>query len=80
MSKNKVFPLVMPLDENVALKIENSNLSNLWSLRYGHLNYKGMNLLKQKNMVIGLPDVGTHEKVYEGCIYGKMQRPSFPKT
>ena len=52
MSKNKVFPLVMPLDENVALKTENSDLSNLWHLRYGHLNYKGLNLLKQKNMVI----------------------------
>ncbi|XP_024036216.1 uncharacterized protein LOC112096774 [Citrus clementina] len=57
MSKNKIFPLVMPLDENVALKTENSDLSNLWHLRYGHLNYKGLNLLKQKNMVIGLPDV-----------------------
>ncbi|KAH9707133.1 hypothetical protein KPL70_012460 [Citrus sinensis] len=80
MSKNKVFPLVMPLDENVALKTENSDLSNLWHLRYGHLNYKGLNLLKQKNMVIGLPDVGRYEKVCEGCIYGKMHRLPFPKN
>jgi len=80
MSKNKVFPLVMPLDENVALKTENSDLSNLWHLRYGHLNYKGLNLLKQKNMVIGLPDVGRYEKVCEGCIYRKMHRLPFPKN
>ncbi|KAH9681306.1 hypothetical protein KPL71_026926 [Citrus sinensis] len=80
MSKNKVFPLVMPLDENVALKTENSDLSNLWHLRYGHLNYKGLNLLKQKNMVIGLPDIGRYEKVCEGCIYGKMHRLPFPKN
>ncbi|KAH9723491.1 hypothetical protein KPL70_007130 [Citrus sinensis] len=80
MSKNKVFPLVMPLDENVALKTENLDLSNLWHLRYGHLNYKGLNLLKQKNMVTGLPDVGRYEKVCEGCIYGKMHRLPFPKN
>ena len=40
MSKNKGFPLIMPLDENIALKTENSDLSNLWHLIYGHLKYK----------------------------------------
>lgn len=71
MSKNKVFPLFMPLDENVAFKIENLDLSILWHLRYGHLKYKGLNLLKQKNMVIGLLDVRRYEKVCKGCIYEK---------
>ena len=71
MSKNKVFPLVMPLDKNVALKTEKLDLSNLRHLIYGHLNCKGLNLLEQKNMVISLPDVGRHEKVCEGYIYGK---------
>ena len=49
MSKNNVFPIVMALDENVTLKNKNSNLSYLSHLRYGHLNYKGLNMLKQKN-------------------------------
>ena len=63
MSKNKVFPLVMPLDENFAFKSEDSDLSFLWHLRYGHLNYKGLHLLRQKNMVIGLSKVKRKEKV-----------------
>uniref|UniRef100_A0A5B7BAZ6 Putative polyprotein n=1 Tax=Davidia involucrata TaxID=16924 RepID=A0A5B7BAZ6_DAVIN len=31
-------------------------------------------------MVIGLPNIEKEEKIYEGCIYGKMHRLPFPKT
>ncbi|KAG6498678.1 hypothetical protein ZIOFF_038400 [Zingiber officinale] len=38
----------------VAYTSENFDQSQLWHLRYGHLNWKGLQFLKQKNMVIGL--------------------------
>lgn len=79
MTPNKIFPLMMPLNENFALKGEKINDSYLWHLRYGHLNYKGMRLLKEKNMVKGLPNIDKIDKVCEGCIYGKMHRLPFPK-
>ena len=80
MSSNKVFPLELPLEENFAFKSEQSNLSYLWHLRYGHLNSKGVRLLKQKNMVVGLPSIDGEGKICEGCIFGKMHRLPFPKT
>ena len=79
MAPNKVFPFSMPL-KNCALKTEVLDGYELWHLRYGHLNYQGLKLLKQKNMVIGLPFIHMEEKICEGCIYGKMHRLPFPKT
>jgi hypothetical protein len=38
-----------------------------------------MRLLKEKNMVKGLPNIDKIDKVCEGCIYGKMHRLPFPK-
>ena len=80
MTTSKVFPLKMPLNEDFALKGEKVDDSYLWHLRYGHLNYKGMRLLKEKNMVKGLPNIDKIDKVCEGCIYGKMHRLPFPKN
>ena len=47
MSQNNVFPLGMPLHEKIALKSEAVDESHLWHLRYGHLNYQGLQLLNQ---------------------------------
>lgn len=78
--KNKTFSLTMPLVEDRALKVDNAELSSLWHLRYGHLHDRALILLKEKNMVIGLPSIEPSGKVCEGCVYGKMHKLPFPKT
>uniref|UniRef100_A0A2N9EI16 Integrase catalytic domain-containing protein n=1 Tax=Fagus sylvatica TaxID=28930 RepID=A0A2N9EI16_FAGSY len=80
MSRNNVFPLSMPSNEKIALKCEHVDDSHLWHLRYGHLNYQGLQLLKKRNMVVGLPSIQNNDRICEGCIYGKMHRLPFPKT
>lgn len=80
MTRNKVFPLVMPSCNKVALSSEVVDESHLWHLRYGHLHQKGLQLLKQKEMVTELPEIKGQKGVCEGCIYGKMHRLPFPKT
>lgn len=50
----------------------------LWHLRFGHLNFGGLNLLYKKGMVKGLPLIEKPERVCEGCILGKQHRESFP--
>ena len=79
MSQNNVFSLSMPLHEKIALKSETVDESHLWHLRYGHLNYQGLQLLKQGNMVVDLPSIQKNDNICEGCIYGKMHRLPFPK-
>uniref|UniRef100_A0A2N9HWE6 Uncharacterized protein n=1 Tax=Fagus sylvatica TaxID=28930 RepID=A0A2N9HWE6_FAGSY len=43
------------------------------------LNYQGLQLLKKRNMVVGLPSIQNNDRICEGCIYGKMHRLPFPK-
>ena len=80
MNSKNVFPLIMPLAENFAFKTEKIVEAYLWHLIYGHLNYNGLKLLKDKNMVLGLPPSAKLNQVCEGYIYGKMHRLPFPKT
>jgi len=70
----------MPQNQNLALQTETMDESYRWHLRWGHLNQKGLQLLKQKDMVVGLPHIDRKLQVCEGCIYGKMHRLPFPKT
>uniref|UniRef100_A0A803MEP4 Uncharacterized protein n=1 Tax=Chenopodium quinoa TaxID=63459 RepID=A0A803MEP4_CHEQI len=79
MADNKVFPLHMP-QKKLALQANVMDESYLWHLRYGHLNQKGLQLLKQKDMVVGLPHIDRNIQVCEGCKYGKMHHLPFSKT
>ena len=80
MTRNKVFPLSINYASPVALKSEISDESQLLNGRYGHLNEKGLQPLKQKDMVRGLPQINQIEGVCEGCVDGKMHHLPFPKT
>lgn len=44
-------------NENCALVVQRGAEEDLWHLRYGHLNVKGLQLLGNKNMIVGLPNV-----------------------
>jgi hypothetical protein len=48
MTKNKMFPLDLNIYQSNYFKAETINMSNLWHLRYGHLNY-GSFILLEKN-------------------------------
>lgn len=76
MAQNKIFPLNVNDVKNCSL-VAKSDDAKLWHLRYRHLNEKGLQLLSKKNMVVGLPKLGTLS-FCEGCVYGKHSRNSFP--
>jgi len=77
MTQNNMFPLNVSSVGNNALIAKGVNETQLWHLHYGHLNINGLKLLTRKNMVAGLPEMG-HLDLYEGCIFGKQSRKSFP--
>lgn len=66
-ASNRMFLLDVSSKENCALTVKASE-SNLWHLRYGHLNVKGLKLLAVKKMVIGLPE-SDNVDLCEGCVY-----------
>ncbi|KAA0066378.1 retrovirus-related Pol polyprotein from transposon TNT 1-94 [Cucumis melo var. makuwa] len=81
MTQSKMFPLEVSNVESFALTAiatnTTKNNSELWHLRYGHLNIKGLSLLNQRDMVIGLPKISAIN-ICKGCVYGKQTRKSFP--
>eukprot|EP00253_Pinus_taeda_P026611 PITA_26611 len=50
----------------------------LWHLRFGHINFGGLNLLNREGMLKGLPLIKKPDSLCEGCILGKQHRETFP--
>eukprot|EP00253_Pinus_taeda_P035975 PITA_35975 len=88
MTRNRMFPLRIKaiLKDGVeiaavtqeAFQSEPKDEHSLWNLRFGHLNFGGLNLLSRKGMVRGLPVIEKLDSLCEGCILGKQHRESFP--
>ncbi|GAU25674.1 hypothetical protein TSUD_266010 [Trifolium subterraneum] len=51
--------------------------SDLWHIRYDHLNFKSLSMLNSKNMVLGLPSVIAPVDTCTTCLLGKHPRSSF---
>ena len=70
VTQNIMFPFDFSNDGSNALVVKGKNEPNLCHLRYGHLHINGLKLLHQKDMVVGLPEMGQVD-LREGFIYGK---------
>ncbi|KAD5803372.1 hypothetical protein E3N88_14732 [Mikania micrantha] len=80
VSNNNMFLLDASQDsggEEADQGIKTANkASQLWHLRYGHLNYQGLKHLAEKNMVRGLLSISMADTC-EGCILGKHRKRPF---
>ncbi|GJR46733.1 retrovirus-related pol polyprotein from transposon TNT 1-94 [Tanacetum coccineum] len=81
MAKNMMFKFfaVAQAKKETCFNSSMKDRARLWHRRYGHLSFNGLNLLKQKEMVRGLPHLGTSSSVCEDCLVGKQQRNPFPQ-
>ena len=86
LSQNQVIVEVKKIKRNFPLQFHYNELKNeivddswLWHKRFCHLNFHGLKLLKQNDMVQGLPEIHTEVDPCESCIMGKQHRKSFPK-
>eukprot|EP00253_Pinus_taeda_P033255 PITA_33255 len=84
MTRNRMFPLrIKTVFKDVleitavtqeAFQSKPKDENWLWHLRFGHLNFGGLNLLSRKGMVRGLPLIEKLDNLCEGCILGKQHR------
>src|SRR5258708_4681361 len=61
-----MFSHFLPYSNPSALLIHANEASKLWHERFGHLNYKYLSDLSEKDMVIGLPKIKFSKGVYQG--------------
>ncbi|CAL8990056.1 unnamed protein product [Prunus brigantina] len=80
MKKNRCYPLSLSSNTYVALRAGVSHSTWIWHKRMGHLHFKGLSQLKEKEMVHGLPHLEAVDGVCEGCQFGKQHREWFPKN
>lgn len=79
MAKNKSFPLSLDGSEKHALTVSLLDENWSWHHRYGHLSFKNLKFLFERNMVNGLPSIKYMDKICESCILGKHHQDAFPK-
>ncbi|GKB28169.1 retrovirus-related pol polyprotein from transposon TNT 1-94 [Tanacetum coccineum] len=83
MSANRMFILLGETSDKAreerCLQVDVANKEELWHHRYGHLSNKGLQILRNKEMVTGLPPIGQMKITCEACVKGKHHRVSFPK-
>jgi len=54
------------------------SIEELWHLRYDHLNFEDLVLLRKKEIVEGLPVFKNEYSEYDGCALGRQHRNEFP--
>ena len=81
MSSNRMFMLLarVVLNAPTCLQTTLEENTHLWHCRYGHLSFKGLRTLQQKNMVKGLPQPNVSSNVCTNCMVGKQHKDAIPK-
>ena len=77
MTENLMFPFEVAEMEEMSMVA--TCTSELWHMRFGHLNYRSLKERAESKMVKDLPKIIEKQKECEECIYAKHNKKSFPK-
>ncbi|KAD7117216.1 hypothetical protein E3N88_04484 [Mikania micrantha] len=78
-SPNRLYKISLKIGTPVCLLSSIKDQAWLWHARLGHLNFRAINNMKSKNIVIGDLTTMQGEQVCDACMLGKQARNSFPK-
>ncbi|KAI5329472.1 hypothetical protein L3X38_028869 [Prunus dulcis] len=79
MKGNRSFPLKLQAEMHFAYRASVDHSTDLWHRRFRHLNVSSLKLLKEHDMVVGLPEIKEDRQACEGCVLGKQSREAFPR-
>jgi len=71
MNKNRCYPVSLVGENQLLMKTNLVHSTWTWHKRLGHLHFKGLKQLRDKDMVHGLPQLEEQSGVCEGCQLGK---------
>jgi len=80
LSKQRTFKINISVIEDKCLLSEVKSENWLWHQRYGHINFRNLNMLSEKKMVQGLPKIKLPNEVCDMCCTGKQARNSYNAT
>ena len=79
-SKVYMFSHFLPYSNPSVLLIHANEASKLWHEIFGHINYKYLSDLSEKQMVIRLPKIKFSKGVCPGCVLGKHLEHKFERA
>lgn len=77
-SQNRLYKLLVETSNSACLMSKSSDVSWLWHMRMGHVNYKSLVMMNKDQMVHGLPKIIPPNVVCDGCLMSKQARKPFP--
>jgi len=83
MKSNRMFYLAASMTSQSLKYLQTEEATDketqLWHKRFGHLHFRALNILANKQMVIGLPQMKLPQTVCTTCLVGKQHRDFIPK-
>jgi len=81
LAKNMTFQNnIKTVELNCLSAIIKDEDSWLWHYRFGHLNFRGLNQLVDKEMILGVPKIEIPRIVCDTCLIGKQPRNAFSSS
>ncbi|KNA02863.1 hypothetical protein SOVF_214620, partial [Spinacia oleracea] len=79
-SKNRLYKVVLEVDNIKCLQMIGISESSKWHARLGHVNLDTIKLMITKELVSGIPKIAIEKETCVSCLLGKQTRQSFPQT
>lgn len=77
-SFNRLYKLVIEETKGMCLLTKTEEISWLWHMHLGHVNFQAMMLMSRNKMAYELPDFVHPKNVCKGCLLSKQTRRPFP--
>lgn len=79
-SKNRLYKVIIEAENFKCLHLTSSIESTKWYARLGHINFETMNMMINKKLVIGIPNIAVEKETCVSCLLGKQTRQPFPQS
>ena len=73
-SSNRLYKIIIETNKQACLMSKMDEISKLWHIRLGHINYQALSLMSKDKMVKGMPKINQSTGVCEGCLMSKQTR------
>lgn len=77
-SPNRLYKINIETGKKSCLLTKVKEMSKLWHLHLGHINYQAMYMMSKKHMVNGIPRLIQLGNVCDGCLMSKQTKKKFP--
>lgn len=77
-SSNRLYKILIETTKLECLMTKKDEVSRLWHVRLGHVNYQAIQMMFKEKMVRDVPAISQQRNLCDGCVMSKQARKKFP--